>query len=90
MYGECTARCTDMLDLISESVLQPSSEQIEVITGAFRNPPQAREHGINSFVFVHPELIQTPYIVAKLFLQCIYRSGEDLIITSSGGEGKIC
>ena len=36
-----------MLDFaISASVLQPSSEQIEAITAAFKNPPQAREHGI--------------------------------------------
>ena len=26
--------------------LQPSTEQIEAITAAFKNPPQAREHGI--------------------------------------------
>ena len=57
-----------MLDRISESVLQPSSEQI-VITAAFRNPPQAREHGINSFLFVHPELIQTPSMPNGSFVQ---------------------
>ena len=32
--------------VIKRKRLQPSTEQIEAITAAFKNPPQAREHGI--------------------------------------------
>ena len=37
---------TDILDHICETVFSTSPEQIEAITAAFRNPPQARENGI--------------------------------------------